>query len=107
VRTIERTGQPPAALALGFAAYLFLLRDGAALRTDDAARPIHELWKSELRMDVPAFVHACLSDRTVWGLDLTHAGFADAVTVHLTRIASAGARSALDAHLLESAEVAW
>ena len=104
-------GHPPAALALGFAAFLFFLRGdiqtqraaaGLPVPPDDAAQRIRAVWEKFDDVDdsFAALVRTVCSDAPLWGTDLTGLdGFADLVTEQITSIARNGSRSALVAHL--------
>ena len=106
-----RTGRAPAALALGFAAYLLFMRDDAVERVagrpvpnDVKADAIRALWR-HAGEDDGALVNVARSacaDRTLWGEDLTSiagGGFADLVADLLVRAARNGVAGALESHL--------
>ncbi|MFL5582962.1 MAG: tagaturonate reductase [Gemmatimonadaceae bacterium] len=94
----ERTGRAPAALALGLAAHLELLRDEhRALRKEDAqGERLRALW-AEHGDDVAALVRAVCADTSLWDASLADIpGFVEAVTEHLARIRRDGALAAID-----------
>jgi tagaturonate reductase len=111
VRYAEKTGQVPAALALGFAAHLLFLRGDlqtarrrAALPVppDESGERIRRLWERNRDSDdtLDELVRTVCSDRMLWDTDLTRMpGFADAVTTHLVRAVRGGIDAALEAHL--------
>jgi tagaturonate reductase len=106
-----RRGYPPAALGLGFAAFLFFLRGdiqaqrsaaGHPVPPDDAAADIRAQWKKFGDSDesFAELVRGVCADAKLWGTDLTRiAGFVDLVAEQLTVIARRGSRSALVSHL--------
>lgn len=95
---VGRTGRVPAALALGFAAHLELLRDEhRALRRDDARGERLRAHWAEQGDDVPALVQAVLGDASLWeGSLLDVSGLAEEVSGHLERLRREGALSAID-----------
>ena len=95
-----RTGTVPAAMALGFAAFLYHAWRGPATqrRADDGAERLQALWRGEEDVQHIAF-RAC-SDTELWGTDLTCLpGFVGAVGENLHHLAQRGVHSALEAHL--------
>ncbi|HKO15066.1 MAG TPA: tagaturonate reductase [Gemmatimonadaceae bacterium] len=108
----ERTGEVPAALAFGLAAYLLFMRGtlheqyraaGRPLPADDEAGRVRARWDAQAD-EGGAALHAlardACADDTLWGADLTRIpGFADAVAEHLVRAHRDGMRAALAALL--------
>nr|MBA3672077.1 hypothetical protein [Gemmatimonadaceae bacterium] len=111
-RSIGANGRVPQSLAFGFAAFLHLMRGdlhrsrrarGLMMPVDDQGARLHFLWSgladgADARIgDV---VEAICRDVTLWGIDLAALpGFRDAVTDHLSRIATHGMSDALEHHL--------
>ena len=120
VRYAERSGSAPAALALGFAAYLELMRGelgdarraaGLAVPVDVPGERIRALW-SEAGADadanrIGALVRRVCTDQSLWGADLTRVpGFVVAVSDHLARVRRDGIGAALEALLAGAAHAA-
>lgn len=117
VRYAERTGSAPAALALGFAAYIELMRGELqearraarlAVPADGPGERIRALWDEvgaatdSRRLE--ALVQRVCSDESLWGTDLTRAaGFVATVTEQLERIRRDGIVAALEALLAGAA----
>ena len=105
----RRTGQPPRALALGFAGYLAFQRgelhearraSGAAIPADDAADRVRRAWRAagDDPAELAALVQRVCGDVELWGADLNSVpGFTDAVTEHLVRIRHEGVAAAMGA----------
>src|SRR5690554_6595312 len=86
VRYAKRKGRAPAGLALGFAAYLRLVRDRTDLLADGQADRITSHWQ-ETGDDLSAFVRAVCADTSLWGTDLNRVpGFAEEVEEALRRV---------------------
>jgi tagaturonate reductase len=82
LRYAELTGEAPAGIAQGFAAYLQLQRAEHAerRRADEQGERVRAAW-AEHGDDASAVVRGVLADVALWGTDLTAVpGFADAVT---------------------------
>jgi tagaturonate reductase len=107
----RRTGQPPRALALGFAGYLDLQRGdlqaaraagGDAVPADAAGDMVRARWSNvgDEPAQLGAFVRAVCADVDLWGTDLgLVTGFAEQVTEHLVRIRQDGVAAALATQL--------
>jgi tagaturonate reductase len=108
-RHVARTGQAPALLALGLAAFLLFARGdlqerrrvaGFAVPADDQGERLRALWAAH---GSDRNVDAALSDATLWGADLTRLpGLVDAVRDALARLLSDGVERTLEAHLAAS-----
>jgi tagaturonate reductase len=109
---IDKTGQVPAQMALGFAAYLVFMRCSAGadkryygesngssyLIEDDAAPWFAEQWATH---DVDGLVDIVLADKERWGIDLSSLpGFASAVKENIRLIDKEGARAVLSSKQL-------
>jgi tagaturonate reductase len=104
-------GHPPAALSLGFAAFLFFLRGeiqaqrekaGLPVPPDDDAARVRALWQKLGDSDesFAQFARVVCADSTLWGTDLSAiAGFVELIEEHLSTIARNGSRRALVSHL--------
>lgn len=95
VATIQRYAQvkleTPAYMALGFAAYLLLMRD--AQLDDPNAGEIKQAWK---RSDINAVVDTALGQSTVWKTDLrTYEAFAQSVAEQLTSLLENGVKDTI------------
>ncbi len=107
-------GHPPAALSLGFAAFLFFLRGeiqsqrtaaGLAVPPDDAAARIRIAWKrfGDSDESFAELTREVCGDSTLWGADLGKVpGFFETITEQLSSIARNGARATLVSHLAGS-----
>lgn len=99
---VARVERVPTSLALGFAAYLWLLRGdhGLTLPPDDLAPRVREHWAAS-GADLDRLAASVAGDRALWGgISLNEVpGFTDAVAGHLARLAAMGAAGALEAHL--------
>ena len=96
----ERTGRVPEALAFGFAAYLWMVREGLGL-ADDQAERVRGHWAADAEPDV---ARAVCADAELWGADLSRVpGLVDAVAAALARIRRHGAAAALEAQLSAAA----
>lgn len=101
---VARVERVPTSLALGFAAYLWLLRGdaGLTLLPDDLAPRVREHWAAS-GADLDRLAARVAGDRALWGTDLNEVpGFTEAVAGHLARLAATGAAGALEAHLAEA-----
>lgn len=93
----KRTGHAPAALALGFAAYLIYVRDAEALRADDEAGKVRALVAG---LDLEQGVARACAARQLWGADLSAVpGFVERVTECAQGIAANGMRATLEQQL--------
>lgn len=110
VRHGARTGDAPAAHALGFAAYLLFMRGdlqarrraaGLPVPADDGGARLHALWAATRDPSddaLRALARAACADVELWGADLARVpGFADAVGAHLVRLVRDGMPAALRA----------
>jgi tagaturonate reductase len=85
--------EPPAHIALGFAAYLLFMRSEKKEGWDDKAGYYFELWKGRSPAEV---VKEALGNASLWGADLTTlTGFAAAVGGQLDILMNKGAATAL------------
>ncbi len=102
----ERTGQPPRALALGFAGFLAFQRGdlhaargpAAAVPADDSAEAVRLAWRttSDEPKDLMRLARHVCQDDALWGTDLTRVpGFADEVGEQLVRIRHDGVDAAI------------
>jgi tagaturonate reductase len=108
-RHVARTGQAPALLALGLAAFLLFARGDLQARrraaqvpvpADDQSDRVRALWAAHAP---DAVAQAALSDATLWGTDLTRLpGLVDAVRDALACLLSDGVERTLEAHLAAS-----
>jgi tagaturonate reductase len=108
-RHVARTGQVPALLALGLAAFLLFARGdlqehrrvaGLPVPADDQGDRLRALWAER---GPERLVDAALADATLWGTDLTRLpGLADAVRDALARLLSDGVERTLEASLAGS-----
>jgi tagaturonate reductase len=109
---VAATGRPPESLAFAFAAYLLFMRGelhaerqaaGAAVPADDAGETVRQRWAGIDAADaaaVAALVRDICAETALWDTDLNRvAGFAAAVTTHLTRAGRLGILRALETHL--------
>ncbi|MBO9728756.1 MAG: tagaturonate reductase [Chitinophaga sp.] len=88
---VERTGQAPALISLGFAGYLLWMREAGTV--DEYSGWYQELWQQHSPEEV---VLTAFRNQHLWGQDLTHIpGFASAVTDQLNVLLAAG----VEAHL--------
>lgn len=112
VRHAERVGQPPEALAFGFAAHLAFLRGEIQVERRAAGLPVPEdregerirsAWsrlESGAERDVRDLVRDVCADTTLWGTDLSKVrGWCVLVSDNLLRIVEHGMRAALEQHL--------
>ena len=112
VGAAARTGDTPAALALGFAAHLLFLRgdvqarwaaEGRVAPADAEGSAVREAWGDvDVASDagILAFVRGVCSDAALWSVDLAAVpGFVSAVAAHLSRLLRDGAPAAVDALL--------
>lgn len=103
-RYVSRHDHIPAAITLGFAAYLLFMRGGTADRNgyhirDDHADTLQRYWEGldgSAATDYSTFVEEISRDRELWGTCLaTLPGFVDGVTDHLETCIRDGVRVAL------------
>jgi len=101
-RHYELTDEVPVYMATGFAAYLLYMksekdgtkyfgkRDGTPYEIkDDSAQYFYEVWQNN---DAAAVTQLVLSDKSLWGADLTKLpGFLDALQAQLNNIIANGA----------------
>jgi len=112
VQYTERLGQPPEALAFGFAASLAFMRGeiqverraaGLAVPEDREGERIRAAWmRLEHGSESAArdFARTVCSDETLWGTDLSKLrGWCELVSENLLRIVEYGMRPALEQHL--------
>jgi tagaturonate reductase len=111
VRCAERTGNVPASLAFGFAAYLFVMRasvnaDGESrlpLAADNEGERVREQWRATPdpgEQSIRDVVQRICADAALWQTDLTRVvGFVERVASDLIRMTRAGVAAALAAHL--------
>lgn len=103
-RFAERRGRVPEALAFGFAAYLWMVREGLGL-ADDPAERVRGHWARHGGA-APEVARGVCGDVELWGMDLSAVpGFADAVAGALARMRSHGVAAALESHLAATAAV--
>lgn len=94
----ERHRQTPAAIALGFAAYLLYIRQDNGLKADDQVADVRAVWRSGI--DARAIAGAACGLTAVWGRDLnTIDGFSDRVGEYLEQLMQHGARATLEQHI--------
>lgn len=109
---VERFGQPPEALAFGFAAYLAFMRGeiqverraaGLAGSEDREGERIRAAWmRLEHRGEAALreLAREVCSDSTLWGTNLSKLrGWCELVSDNLLRITEYGMRPALEQHL--------
>jgi tagaturonate reductase len=85
--------EPPAHMALGFAAYLLFMRGGTHPVNDDRAGYFAELWQKYPAPEVATLV---LKDKSLWGADLSQLpGFEGAVRLNLDNLIHKGAAATL------------
>ena len=114
----QRTGRTPLALALGFAAFIELLRRqeqterrtvGLNLPADPQGETIRAAWRTidlQSDADVTDLGTAICADISLWETDLTQVnGFAEAVCQALVRIIRSGVRATLDVYLSKDAAI--
>ena len=99
VETIKRyiacKANPPTYMALGFAAYLLLLRDVAV--SDPLAPVIRHAWKQH---DLAAVVDAVLGQHSIWKIDLrTLSDFAALVVQQLKNLLETGVQTTIKSAL--------
>lgn len=89
-----KNGSAPILMSLGFAAYLLFLKPGASYKVeDDKAGLIVHYWN---RQEEPGWLEALLSDKSIWGNDLTiYPGFTEAVSMYLAMLTDGDARNIL------------
>jgi tagaturonate reductase len=105
-------GRAPAALSLGFAAFLLFLRGdlhagwskaGKPIPLDPAGDPLRRAWTgldAPSETDLRDLVTTTCSDVSVWGNNLCHAAdFTDIVAEYIVLLVNEGPASALDALL--------
>jgi tagaturonate reductase len=93
LRHYQRLSEPPAHMALGFAAYLLFMRGGSHAVNDDKAAQFAELWEKYPAPEVATIV---LKDKSLWGADLSQLpGFEGAVRLHLDHLVQKGAAATL------------
>lgn len=99
----EKQKTVPQHMALGFAAYLLLLRGNAGLAiTDDKLTIVQQKWHKQ---DTNAVVEDVLSDVTLWGADLAILpGFAAAIVHYLQLLAHNPAAAVITLLQKEKAE---
>lgn len=87
-------GSAPTLMSLGFAAYLLFLKPGAPYKVeDDKAGLIVAYWN---RQDEPGWLEALLSDKSIWGNNLTiYPGFAETIHMYLAMLTGSDAGNIL------------
>ena len=113
VRYVEKRGETPGCIALGFAAYLEFMRGelqerrreaGLTVPPDDQAATVRGYWETlggEGEEAMREMVRAVCADVSLWERDLSALpGFAEAVTRHLVRIRAEGIEAALESHAM-------
>jgi tagaturonate reductase len=94
----ERHRQPPASIALGFAAYLLYIRDDNELKADDQVAAVRTAWRSGT--DAQAVARDACRRTAVWGRDLNAIeGFSESVGEYLEQLLRHGARATLEQHV--------
>lgn len=95
-----RTGEPPALISLGFAAYLLYIVGGrAGARADDGAEAVRSIWRTA-DPETSGHVARVCAAAEVWGTDLTKVpGFASRVAANIEQIERAGMRAVLEQQL--------
>lgn len=85
----------PQLMALGFAAYILFMKPGVTYQVEDEkAALLFNHWNDH--DNGTARVHAILSDKLIWGNNLTiYAGFAEMVSMYLTQLIDDDAMTAL------------
>ena len=92
-RHYQRHSEPPAHMALGFAAYLLFMRGGSHPVNDDRAAYFADLWQ---KYPAPEVATVVLKDKSYWEADLSQLpGFEGAVRLHLDNLINRGAVATL------------
>ncbi|HEV9036976.1 MAG TPA: tagaturonate reductase [Puia sp.] len=93
LRHYQRHSEPPANMALGFAAFLLFMRGGTHPVNDDRAGYFAQLWQ---QYPAPEVATVVLKDKSLWGADLSQLpGFEGAVRLHLDNLIHKGAAATL------------
>ena len=93
LRHYEGHSEPPAHMALGFAAFLLFMKGGSHPVNDDRAGYFAELWQ---KYPAPEVATILVKDKSMWGADLSQLpGFEGAVRLHLDNLIHKGATATL------------